>query len=214
MSFKKSGGIILAYKNEYNKYISELPMQSNFTLWFKINKKWTGCDEDSIHGIAYIPPENSKYASIDALSEIENEFQSFQKKYKYFCLHGDFNSRTSKEPDVINFERESGNDENVEHLFIDTSNAYMLEELGIPLRRANEDKVINQYVRKLLNLCKYNNVFILNGRIGEDKDIGKFTCKNVGVIDYAIASPEYLKHITNFRVLEFSKLLSDVHCPI
>ena len=53
----------------------------------------------------------------------------------------------------------------------------MLEELGIPLRRANDDKVINQYVRKLLNVCKYNNVFILNGRIGEDKDIGKFTCK-------------------------------------
>ena len=90
----------------------------------------------------------------------------------------------------------------------------MLEELGIPLRRTNEDKVINQYVRILLNLCKYNNVFILNGRICEDKDIGKFPCKNVGVIDYTIASPEYLKHITNFRVLEFSKLLSDVHCPI
>jgi hypothetical protein len=59
----------------------------------------------------------------------------------------------------------------------------MLEELGIPLRRANEDKVINQYVRKLLDFCKYNDVFILNGRICEDKDIGKFTCKNVGVVD-------------------------------
>jgi hypothetical protein len=47
----------------------------------------------------------------------------------------------------------------------------MLEELGIPLRRTNEDKVINQYVRILLNLCKYNNVFILNGRIGEDKEV-------------------------------------------
>jgi hypothetical protein len=90
----------------------------------------------------------------------------------------------------------------------------MLEELGIPLRRANEDKVINQYVRKLLDVCKYNDVFILNGRIGEDKDIGKFTCKNVGVVDYIIASPEYLKHITNFQVLKFSKLHSDVHCPI
>jgi hypothetical protein len=55
-------------------------------------------------------------------------FKNFQKNYKYFCLHGDFKSRTSKEPDVINFERESGNDENVEHLFTDTSNAYMLEE--------------------------------------------------------------------------------------
>ena len=104
-----------------------------------------------IHGIVYIPPENYKYASIDAWSEIENEFQNFRKKYQYFCLHSDLNSWTSKEPDFIDLERESGNDENVEHLFIDASNVYMLEELGIPLRRANEDKVINQYVRKLLN---------------------------------------------------------------
>jgi hypothetical protein len=44
----------------------------------------TGCDDDSIHGIAYIPPENSKYASIDALSEIENEFQTFKKILNIF----------------------------------------------------------------------------------------------------------------------------------
>ena len=90
----------------------------------------------------------------------------------------------------------------------------MLKELGIPLRRANEDKVINQYARKLLDFCKYNDVFILNGRIGEGKEIGKFTCKKVNVVDYVIAFPEYLKRITNIQVLEFSKLLSDVHCPI
>ena len=65
-------------------------------------------------------------------------FKTFKIIINIFCLHCDFNSRTSKEPDVINFERESGKDENVENLFIDTSNAYMLEELGIPLRRANE----------------------------------------------------------------------------
>ena len=34
-------------------------------------------------------------------------------------------------------------DENVEHLFIDTRNVYMLEELGIPLRRTNEDMLEN-----------------------------------------------------------------------
>ena len=46
MSFKNSRGIILAYKNEYEKQISELPKQSNFTLWFKLSKEKTGCDED------------------------------------------------------------------------------------------------------------------------------------------------------------------------
>ena len=64
-------------------------------------------------------------------------------------------------------------DENVEHWFIDTRNVYMLEELGIPLRRTNEDKVINQYARKLLNFCKYNDVFILNGRKTRDTTLSE-----------------------------------------
>ena len=214
MSFKRSGGIILAYRNEYEKYISELPKEYNFIFWFKISKELTGCDEDSIHGIVYISPENSKYASIDALSEIENKLQNVRKNYKYVCLHGDYNSRTSEESDFIDFDRELCNNENVEHLFIDLSNVYMLEELGFALRRANEDKVINQYGRKLLDFCKYNDVFIVNGRIGEDQKNSKFTCKNISVVDCIISSPEYLKHIASLQVLEFSKLLSDVHCPI
>ena len=61
----------------------------------------TGCDEDSIHGIANIPPENYKYASIDALGEIENEFQNFQKNYKYFCLHGDLIAGIQKNPMLL-----------------------------------------------------------------------------------------------------------------
>ena len=77
----------------------------------------------------------------------------------------------------------------------------MLEELGIPLRQANEDKVINQQGRKLLDFCKYNDVFIVNGIIGEDQKNSKFTCKNISVVDYIISSPEHLKHITSLQVL-------------
>ena len=55
MSFKRSGGIILAYRNEYEKYISELPKEYNFIFWFKLSKELTGCDEDSMHGIVYDP---------------------------------------------------------------------------------------------------------------------------------------------------------------
>ena len=48
-------------------------------------------------------------------------------------------------------------------------------------------------------------MLILDGGIGEDKEIGKFTCKHVSAVDYIIASSEYLKHITNLQVLEFNK---------
>jgi hypothetical protein len=42
----------------------------------KKGKELPRCDEDSIHGIVYIAAENYMHALIDALSEIENEFQN------------------------------------------------------------------------------------------------------------------------------------------
>ena len=66
----------------------------------------------------------------------------------------------------------------------------------------------------LLNFCKGNGVFILNGRMGNDVNIGRFTCRNASVVDYCISSPELLKSIKNFEILDSSKLLSDVHNPL
>ena len=67
----------------------------------KKGKKLPRCDEDSIHGIVYIAAENYMHALIDALSEIENEFQNFQKNYKYFCLHGDLIAGIQKNPMLL-----------------------------------------------------------------------------------------------------------------
>jgi hypothetical protein len=66
----------------------------------------------------------------------------------------------------------------------------------------------------LLDLCKDNDLFIINGRIGNDKGIGKLTCNNSSVVDYVISSVDFFKHIVNFSINEFSKLFSDVHSPI
>ena len=41
----------------------------------------------------------------------------------------------------------------------------------------------NNYGNILSDLCKYNNTYILNGRVGEDRHVGKFTCKNSSVVD-------------------------------
>ena len=41
----------------------------------------------------------------------------------------------------------------------------------------------------LLDICKTNNLFIVNGRIGDDKTkSGKLTCKNSSVVDYCICT--------------------------
>ena len=58
------------------------------------------------------------------------------------------------------------------------------------------------------------NVAIVNGRAGSDASIGKCTCKNVSVVDYALVSSDLFPLISDFAVLDFCELYSDVHCPI
>ena len=66
----------------------------------------------------------------------------------------------------------------------------------------------------LLEFCKGNSLFIVNGRVGKDKNIGRFTCRNASVVDYCISSPYLLKSFKDFDILDSSKLYSDVHSPI
>lgn len=54
----------------------------------------------------------------------------------------------------------------------------------------------------------------LNERIGDDKLTGKVTCRNTNIVNYCISSSEILKYFSNFTVLDFCKLFSNVHCPL
>ena len=63
-------------------------------------------------------------------------------------------------------------------------------------------------------MCKNLNMFICNGRCGNDKHIGKTTCKNKSVVDYLISSSMCLSLLKQFEILDFSPLYSDVHCPL
>ena len=96
----------------------------------------------------------------------------------------------------------------------DVNRVNILEELNIPVNRTSQDIVKNQYGNRLLELCKCNDLFIVNGRIGGDTNIGKLTCKNSSIVDYVISSVDFLKCIVDMDVLEFSKLYSDVHSSI
>jgi hypothetical protein len=60
------------------------------------------------------------------------------------------------------------------------------------------DKSKNKFGNLLLNFCKGNSMFIVNGRVGNDKNIGRFTCRNASVVDYCITSPELLKLFFDF----------------
>jgi hypothetical protein len=70
-------------------------------------------------------------------------------------------------------------------------------------KEKNKDLGKNRHGALLLDFCKGNNMFILNGRLNGDKD-GNFTCKGTNVVDYCISN---LNKFHCLKVSEFSSFL-------
>ncbi|CAC5422648.1 unnamed protein product [Mytilus coruscus] len=125
----------------------------------------------------------------------------FDTNMQYFLI-GDFNSRVGVTADFVE------PDDNLFHI-LKNNNCQLresihavdiLRKLNIPLSRCSEDKGRqNSLGLKLINFCKDNGIFILNGRVDKDANCGKKTCKNASLIDYAIASPELFSYISEFE---------------
>ena len=62
--------------------------------------------------------------------------------------------------------------------------------------------------------CKNNDLYIVNSRLGSDKNIGEVTCRNRSTVDYVIASVNILNVLQDFEIHDFCTMLSDVHRPI
>ena len=52
------------------------------------------------------------------------------------------------------------------------------------LNRTNSDKSINNYGYKLIDFCKLNSMYIINGRPEGDNSPGACKCKKVSCINY------------------------------
>lgn len=209
-SNRRSGGIVVGYRESLKGMIHMIDTDSRYVLWFKCQGKLLNLDESVLFGAIYIPPEYTKYSSEEAFNELEREYLNLSNTTKCVCLLGDFNARTSSDDDFIIIDEEEHND------ISNFVNNYtgVLNSLSLPIKRVSQDKTKNRYGNLLLNFCKGHNLFIMNGRMGNDKNVGGFTCREASVVDYFISSPDLLKYFSNFEIHEKSKLFSDVHRPI
>ena len=66
----------------------------------------------------------------------------------------------------------------------------------------------------LNDLCLCHELVIINGRFGDDKNIGKTTCDDKSTVDYMIGTSDLIEKITNFTVDTFDPLYSDKHKPV
>ena len=64
---------------------------------------------------------------------------------------------------------------------------------------------------KLVEFCKNNDIYLVNGRVGSDKAVGGLTCKGSSTVDYVVASAHMFKFIHGFDIIDFCNLYSDVH---
>ena len=89
-----------------------------------------------------------------------------------------------------------------------------LIQYGMKLRSSSQDTLVNANGQKFKEMCMGNNIFIANGRIGEDKDVGQFTYRGTSLIDYTLATVEALKLISKFSIIETDPIFCDGHSII
>ena len=155
------------------------------------------------------------YSEEDPLHEIENELYRMTDRFSSILIFGDYNSRTRTFKDFIEVDEYLSTRFHSDELLCeyDTDLSYF-QKSHVSLHRINSDTGINNYGYRLLDFCKTNSLFILNGRVGEDGSMGRRTCKNSSTIDYFICSANLMPNIVDLQVHEFSNILSDAHCPI
>ncbi|MEW8546895.1 MAG: reverse transcriptase family protein [Candidatus Thiodiazotropha sp.] len=215
LSRYRSGGITLLVKNNIAPFVHIHKFESQLILWFSISKQITLNREELYCGIVYIPPYRSKYAHTDPYLEMQHEIDRFSSLSKNIMLFGDFNSRSANNPDYVkcdDFICDIYGNDDLYHENLDILNCF--EMYGIPLERQTADEITNLYGSQLLDFCKSNNVFILNGRIGNDVTSPKLTCKDRSTVDYFISSAYNFSYISSFSILDFNSLYSDAHCPL
>ena len=201
---RNSGGVVVYYKSIYKNVIENVSINPKDILWFRI--KTESSLQDIYVCLCYIPPEDSKVYKnttsplfeYDFFQQLNSDIRKYSEKGKVY-IAGDFNSRTGEQLDFVpemHLER---------YLDVPTNNS---SAISLPQRK-NNDKVVNEYGRKLLALCKETDISIVNGRLEE----GNCTFYSVNrdrisssTIDYLITNGYNFRNVRNMRVLNVQNL--------
>ena len=179
-------------------------------MWIQIDKCLMKADENIILGLSYISPIQSKYYNDEEILNLEREITSVCSQHKYVLITGDLNARTARLKDytrVDNFLSDLIDFDGETLSFFDKTP--ILEKYNVPLERATKDCKTNNTGNWLLETCKNNNLFIVNGRIGRDKHIGAPTFRDKSVIDYTISTADCFTWLSDFEVIELDPIFWD-----
>ena len=210
--YRKSGGIGFLVRDSLSKYMHVVSSESEYISWIKLSKQFHQYDEDILLGCVYVPPQQSRFYNNDEFDCMEQEITSACSTGQYVYILGDFNAQTS---DLIDYTTSDTFLSDFFHFDQETVEFYdqksALESLGIQTNRVSRDKKKSNSGFKLIDICKNHNLSILNGRFGQDRNVGALTFKESSVIDYAISSICSMKILHNFQIIDTDRLFSDGH---
>ena len=177
---RSKGGIIVAMKKELKRGIKILQTVDSHILWLKFEKSCFKLMKDMFVCIIYIPPINCVKRENDIFHYweiLEDSILQYSRHNGDIVIIGDLNSRTGTLSDVLEMSPEI--DDFTSNLNFDEINT-----------RISKDSVINQYGRRLVDVCTHNELVILNGRVLGDLQ-GQYTSyhyNGASVIYYCIVT--------------------------
>ena len=143
---RRSGGISVYVKENISKYFSCINTESDYVLWFSIDKNFTGTSDDIIFGAVYIPHENSRFLINDELMTLEMEITNMCSKHQYVCLTGDFNGRTSILNDYLSADSFLTDildfDSQTENFFNSVANLENFSKIGTEILKTKKKQMI------------------------------------------------------------------------
>lgn len=182
-SKRNSGGIIIYVKNELVCDDTLFFTCQDDIIWVKIAASKLNIDKDVMVGLCYVLPDDSSRQSVvencifDRLIDSVINVENICKGNCYYAVFGDYNSRTSTLPDFV------ANDNGMYMTMLPDDYTDDSEFQ----RRSQDQGHVNNNGLLLLDLCKQTGLRILNGRVGQDSLLGKYTFVNsrgCSVIDY------------------------------
>ena len=204
---RPSGGVAAFVKSNIAPLITLHPELSNeSTLWIKYQDV-IGTQPTFI-GVCYAPPKSSSTyihsSAIDPFDAMAVSFAALQGTGGRILFAGDLNARTGMLLDTEDPEEEN------EHALTAQGSIQALSTHKLR-PRANMDKAINVFGRKLVRLCRETGMYILNGRVEGDLD-GRHTCQGSSTVDYFITSSNSFAQARSLKVL--SDIPDSDHSPV
>ena len=194
---RHDGGILLLVSKRLSSVTVQKQQTSECVSWVNIKFRENSTDKNIFIGIVYIPPKESSFKkAANFHEELADEIKDKKARGQVF-ISGDLNSRSSDLLDYIP-------NEDVEFNF---------PSLTCP--RYNVDGIVNNYGRKLIELCIGCGIQILNGRNLFSNNTNQYTCfryNGKSIVDVLMTSADAVSRVTDFSILP--RNINSDHSPL